>query len=137
MNLEQGHIVTMQQEKDVVIFHGSQKDTRPFIKKSHATIHPSTYGEGMSNVLLESASSGRPIISTDNPGCMETFIDNVSGYMYHGGDVDALCEKIERFITLSNEEKKAMGIAGRHHIEKNFSRERVIEAYLETIKKLV
>jgi galacturonosyltransferase len=68
---------------------------------------------------------------------METFIDNVSGYMYHGGDVDALQEKIEKFLSLSNRERKAMGEAGRRHIEENFSREKVIEAYLETINKLV
>ena len=125
------------EQQGIVKYHGSCTDVRPYIEASHATIHPSTYGEGMSNVLLESASSGRPIISTDNPGCMETFIDNVSGYMYHGGDVDALCEKIEKFISLSNEEKKAMGLAGRRHIEESFSRERVIEAYLETIEKLI
>ncbi len=124
------------EEKGIVKYHGSCTDVRPYIEASHATIHPSTYGEGMSNVLLESASSGRPIISTDNPGCMETFIDNVSGYMYHGGDVDALCEKIEKFIALSNAERKAMGQAGRRHIEANFSREKVIEAYLEAIEKL-
>lgn len=125
------------EEKGMVKYHGSCTDVRPYIEASHATIHPSTYGEGMSNVLLESASSGRPVISTDNPGCMETFIDNVSGYMYHGGDVDALCEKIEKFIALSNAERKAMGQAGRCHIEENFSREKVIEAYLDTIEKLI
>ena len=125
------------EEQGIIKYHGSCADVHPYIEASHATIHPSTYGEGMSNVLLESASSGRPIISTDNPGCMETFIDNVSGFMYHGGDVDALCEKIEKFLALPNEDKKAMGLKGRQHIEANFSRKKVIEAYLETIEKLV
>ena len=46
-------------------------------------------------------------------------------------------EKIEKFLSLSNEDKKAMGLAGRQHIEANFSRKKVIEAYLETIEKLV
>ena len=41
---------------------------KPWIARAHAIIHPSTYGEGMSNVLLENASSGRPIITTDNLG---------------------------------------------------------------------
>lgn len=124
------------EEKGIIKYHGSQNDVRPFINKSHATIHPSTYGEGMSNVLLETASSGRPIISTDNPGCKETFIDGVSGFMYKGGDVAALCACIESFLALSNEERKQMGLAGRKHIENNFSREFVIDAYLEKIKEL-
>ena len=123
-------------EKDIVKYRGSQKDIKPFVAVSHATIHPSTYGEGMSNVLLESASSGRPIISTDNPGCRETFIDGETGFIYHGGDVDALCEQIEKFLSLTNEERKNMGKKGREYIKSNFSREKVIEAYLEKINSL-
>lgn len=121
-------------EKDGVVYYlGSKNDVRPFIASSHATIHPSTYGEGMSNVLLESASSGRPVISTDNPGCRETFIDNKTGLLYHGGDVDALCRKVEFFINMSNDERREMGIKGREYIKGNFSRDIVIKAYLEKI----
>ena len=60
----------------IVVYRGSQKDVKPFIARAHATIHPSTYGEGMSNVLLESASSGRFLITTNNPGCQETVDDH-------------------------------------------------------------
>lgn len=125
------------QEKGVIVFYGSQKDTRPYIKESHATIHPSTYGEGMSNVLLESASSGRPIISTDNPGCKETFIDNETGFQYKGGSVDELCEKIEAFLKMPNEKREEMGIKGREYIKENFSREFVVNAYLQKINELI
>ena len=124
------------EEKDIIKYRGSQKDIKPFVTASHATIHPSTYGEGMSNVLLESASSGRPIISTDNPGCQETFIDGETGFIYHGGDVDALCEQIKKFLALPNDERKAMGEKGREYIKSNFSREIVIKAYLEKINSL-
>lgn len=124
------------EEKDIIRYRGSLKDVKPFIAASHATIHPSTYGEGMSNVLLESASSGRPIISTDNPGCMETFVDGETGFIYHGGDVDALCERIKKFLALPNEERKAMGEKGREYIKNNFSRDIVIKAYLEKINSL-
>ncbi len=124
------------EEKDIVKYRGSLKDIKPFVAASHATIHPSTYGEGMSNVLLESASSGRPVISTDNPGCMETLIDVETGFIYHGGDVDALCEKIEKFLALPNCERRAMGEKGREYIKANFSREIVVEAYLKKINNL-
>ncbi len=123
-------------KKDIVKYRGSQKDIKPFVAASHATIHPSTYGEGMSNVLLESASSGRPIISTDNPGCRETFINGETGLIYHGGDVDALCGQIRKFLAMPNEERKIMGEKGREYIKANFSREIVIEAYLEKINSL-
>ncbi len=124
------------EEKGIIKYRGSQKDIKPFVSASHATIHPSTYGEGMSNVLLESASSGRPIISTDNPGCMETFIDGETGFIYHGSDVDALCKQIEKFLALPNDERKSMGEKGREYIKSNFSRKKVIEAYLEKINAL-
>lgn len=123
-------------EKDIVKYRGSQKDIKPFVAASHATVHPSTYGEGMSNVLLESASSGRPLISTDNPGCMETFKDGETGFIYHGGDVDGLCAVIEKFLALPNGERKAMGEKGREYIKENFSRKIVTDAYLNKIDKL-
>ena len=123
-------------EKDIVKYRGSLKDIKSFVTASHATIHPSTYGEGMSNVLLESASSGRPIISTDNPGCMETFVDGETGFIYHGGDVDALCEQIKKFLAMPNEDRKTMGEKGREYIKENFSRDIVIKAYLEKINNL-
>lgn len=129
-------LLTELTEKGIIEYRGSQKDIKPFVAASHATIHPSTYGEGMSNVLLESASSGRPIISTDNPGCMETFVDGETGFMYHGGDVEALCAQIKKFLSLSNNERKAMGEKGREHVKSNFSRKKVTDAYLEKINSL-
>lgn len=130
-------ILQQQEQQGVVIYHGSQKDVRPFIAKSHAIIHPSTYGEGMSNVLLENASSGRFIITTDNPGCRETVVDGVSGMIYPGGNVDALVEKIEAFLSMPNEQRQAMGQAGRAHVVNGFSRTFVVDAYKEEIAKLL
>lgn len=121
---------------DIVIYRGSQNDVKPFIARAHCTIHPSTYGEGISNVLLESASSGRFLITTDNPGCQETVEDGKTGFVYHGEDVDALVNSIERFLAMSNEERRLMGEAGRQRMIDNFSREAVIQAYLQTINRL-
>ena len=124
-------------KQDIVYYRGSQKDIKPWIKRAHAIIHPSTYGEGISNVLLENASSGRPIITTDNPGCQETVNDGVSGYIYHGGMVQELVDKIIAFMNISNESRKRMGESGRIKVEKEFDRETVIKAYLEKIRELV
>jgi len=125
-------------EQGIVLYRGSQKDVKPWIKRAHAIVHPSTYGEGMSNVLLENASSGRLIITTDNPGCQETVEDGVNGFIYHGGDVDALVQKIETVVEeLTNRERKQMGLNGRKKVESEFSREIVIRAYLGAIEKLV
>lgn len=125
-------------KQGIVLYRGSQKDVKPWIKRAHAIIHPSTYGEGMSNVLLENASSGRLIITTDNPGCKETVNEGISGFIYHGGDVDALVQKIETVVKdMSNSRRKQMGLEGRKKVEQEFSREVVIEAYLGKIKELI
>ena len=121
----------------IVHYHGSQKDIRPFVARSHATIHPSVYGEGMSNVLLESASSGRPLITTDNPGCRETVRPEKTGFIYHGGNVQELCEAIECFLSMDNTVRRAMGEAGREYVKANFSRQLVIDAYLKQIEAIL
>lgn len=125
------------QEAGIVMYRGSQKDVKPFVARAHCTIHPSTYGEGMSNVLLESASSGRFLITTDNPGCQETVENGKTGYIYHGEDVDALVNAIERFLALPNETRQKMGEAGRERVKENFSREIVVREYKKKIKELL
>lgn len=122
------------EKNKIIVYRGEQKDVRPFIQRAHAIIHPSKYGEGMSNVLLENASSGRPIITTDNPGCYETVDNNITGYIYSPGNVDELVEKIEQFINLTNDEKKSMGLKGRKKIEREFNRNIVIQKYMKEIK---
>ena len=121
----------------IVIYRGSQKDVKPFVARAHATIHPSTYGEGMSNVLLESASSGRFLITTDNPGCQETVEDGKTGYIYHGGDVDALVMTIQKFLALPNSQRKTAGELGRKRMEESFSRKIVVQAYKEEITRIL
>ena len=124
------------EKEGIVYYRGSQKDVRPYIERAHALIHPSTYGEGMSNVLLENASSGRPLITTDNPGCKETVLDGVTGYIYRGGSVEELVEKIERFLNMSQEKRELMGKRGRQRMIRNFSRKKVIAAYLSKLEEL-
>lgn len=124
-------------EQGIVMYRGSQKDVTPWVARAHATIHPSTYGEGMSNVLLESASMGRFIITTNNPGCQETLEHEKTGFIYQGGNVDALVETIERFLAMPNETRQKMGEAGRKRVKALFSREFVIKAYKEKINELL
>lgn len=121
--------------KDIVHYHGSQKDVRPFIARANALIHPSIYGEGMSNVLLENASSGRFLITTDNPGCKESVIDGVTGYVYKKGDTKMLEEKVIEFLNLANSVRAEYGIRGREYVENNFSRDIVIKEYMNAIKR--
>lgn len=120
-------------EKGTIIYHGLIMDVREVLQYTHCTIHPTYYPEGLSNVLLESAASGRPIISTNRSGCREVIDDGVNGYIVPVKNVKELIKVVEKFLSLSNEERKAMGLAGRRKVESEFDRIKVIEKYKEEL----
>ena len=120
-----------------IVYHGEQKYLIPFFEKAHCIVHPSYYPEGMSNVLLEAAAHGRPIITTNRAGCRETVDDGKSGYVIPIKDEDALEKAIESFLALTWEQKRDMGLAGRAKIEREFDRQFVVKAYLEEIEKVI
>lgn len=121
--------------RGIIKYHGMQNDVLKFYKISHCTIHPTYYPEGMSNVLLESAACGRPIITTNRSGCKEIVDDGINGYVVEERNSKELIEKVEKFINLSYEDKKQLGLAGRTKVEKEFSRQIVVDAYMEEIDK--
>lgn len=122
--------------RGIINYYGKQDNVHEFIKKAHATILPS-YHEGTANVLLESASSGRPILASRVTGCIETFDENVSGLGFEVRNVDSLVATVIKFIELPYEQKKAMGLAGRKKMESEFNRQIVVNAYLDEIEQSV
>lgn len=124
-------------KEGVLIYHGLLKDVRIMLKDAHCVIHPTYYPEGMSNVLLESSACGRPIISTDRAGCREAIDDGENGYLVEERSSEDLIEKVRKFMELPYEEKKKMGLKGRAKVEKEFSRQIIIDKYLEMAKDLI
>lgn len=120
------------EQAGVVKYHGYQSDMKPFYAMASCVALPS-YHEGMSNVLLEAAASGRPLITSDIPGCREAVEDGVSGYLCPAKDADALYEAMRRFAALPVEQRSEMGRCGRERMEQQFSKTAVVA---ETIKHL-
>ena len=123
------------QKKGVIEYHGMQEDVRVFLKDIHCLVHPSFYPEGMSNVCLEAAACGRAVITTKRYGCKETVENGVTGYLVDEKNTDQLVDRIEAFLLLSFEEKAKMGYAARIKMEREFSRDRVVEAYIKRTNK--
>lgn len=113
-------------------YHGYQSDMKPFYAMASCVVLPS-YHEGMSNVLLEGAATGRALITSDIPGCREAVEDGVSGYLCPARDADALYDAMHRFLALPEGEKVEMGRQGRMRMEQKFSKTAVVA---ETIKHL-
>lgn len=116
-------------------YHGEQKDMVPYLRMAHCLVHPSYYPEGMSNVLLEAAASARPMIATDRSGCRETVDDGVNGYVIPVKDGPALTEALERFLRLTWEERRDMGLAGRAKMEREFDRQTVVDMVMRELER--
>ncbi len=119
----------------IINFLGSTSDVRPFIGKVHCTIMPS-YHEGMSNVNLESEANGRPVITTNVPGCKETITDGVSGFLVEARNAEDLTAKVEKFINLPYETKRQMGIDGRKKVQQEFDRQIVVDTYVKKVNEI-
>ena len=117
-----------------VKWHGEQKDMKPYLLQAHCIVHPSYYPEGMSNVLLEAAASARTIITTNRNGCKEIVEDGKTGFVVPIKDEESLLNAVYKFLNLSFEQQKQMGIFGRQKIEKEFDRQLVVDSYLKEVE---
>ena len=123
-------------DQGIIEYYGETDDVREYMEQCSVFVLPS-YREGTPKTNLEAMATGRPIITTDNPGCKETVQDGKTGFIYEGGNVDQLCACIERFLAMKNSERKKMGLLGREHVKENFSRNIVIDAYLTKIREIL
>lgn len=114
-------------------YHGFQDDVRPYIKQCDCFVLPS-YHEGMANTNLESAASGRPVITTNIPGCKESVQDGISGLLCESKDVDSLYSVMKKMAEMTFQQLENMGINGRKHMEDHFDKAIVVK---NTISKLV
>ena len=121
---------------DIVKYIGFQKDIKSWIQKCHCTILPSHGGEGVPNVLLESAAMARVCIASRISGSKEVIEDGKTGYLFEAGNASDLISKIENFLSLDYEAKVHMGLAGRKRVEKEFDRAIVIRTYLNEISNI-
>lgn len=117
-----------------VEYIGFRKDIDRWIEKCHCTILPSHGGEGVPNVLMESAATGRICIGSKINGTMDVIEDGKTGYLFNTGDGESLARQIEKFILLTPEAKVAMGKAGREKVEREFDRQIVVKAYMNEVK---
>lgn len=124
------------QEEGLVTYHGQVSDVRPYEAISHCIVLPTYHPEGISNVLLEAAACARPIITTNRPGCKEVVDDGVNGYLIRERDSQDLIEKMRKFMAMSWEARRAMGLAGRAKVEKEFDRQIVVQKYTEIVNNI-
>ncbi len=120
-------------DKNILIYHGLVKNTKYYYEMCSCLILPTYHPEGISNVLLEAAASGRPIITTNRPGCKEVVKNNVNGFLINEKDSADLIDRIDKLIKMNVKERRTMGEEGRKFVESCFDREIVVKEYLRLI----
>ncbi|KEY98070.1 glycosyl transferase, partial [Sphingomonas sp. BHC-A] len=96
----------------LIEFLPETRDVRPFIAAAHAFVLPSFYREGLPRTILEALATGRPVITTDMPGCREPIRHGVNGLLVPPRDGPALAAAMERMIA-QPERVAAMAAAAR------------------------
>jgi galacturonosyltransferase len=85
----------------------------------------------MANTNLECAAMGRPLITSDIPGCREAVIDGETGLLCQSQNADSLYDAMKRFLALPTDERAQMGQSGRKHMEIVFDKKTVVKKTLK------
>lgn len=118
-------------DKGIVEFFGEQKDVRPFIDQCSIYVLPS-YHEGTPKTVLESMAKGRAIITSNAPGCKETVVDGVNGYLTEVKNAKDVAEKMKALIE-HPEKVASMGMKSREMAVDIFDVKKVNDTILRTM----
>jgi len=119
----------------VIEYLGPTDDVRPFIQRSDCIILPS-YREGTPKTLLEAATMGKPIITTNVEGCKEVVDDGISGYLCSVRDSDDLSRKMQTILSMNYKDVVKMGLEGRKKMELEFDEKIVIDKYISIVRQI-
>jgi glycosyltransferase involved in cell wall biosynthesis len=113
----------------VVELWGKREDMPAVLPSVHVVCLPSVYGEGVPKILLEAAACGRPVVTTDWPGCRDAVRSGETGLLVPPGDSEGLQAALERLVA-DPELRKTLGQAARRLAEKEFDVKAIITATL-------
>lgn len=123
------------QSEGFIEWWGHMEDMPTVFQKCHVVCLPS-YREGLPKVLLEAASCGRPIVTTDTPGCKEIVRNGVNGFLVPIRNAEALANSIHQLVD-NPFLRKQMGEKGREIAVNEFSVDKVISETLTLYKLLL
>ena len=115
-------------------YAGAAKDVRPWLEKCSCMVLPSYYREGVPKILIEALAMGRPVITTDTPGCRETVIPGANGWFVEPRSAGSLQGAMEAFLALGRDEQGSMGVRSRQLAEEKFDEKKVIATYMEILQ---
>ena len=118
-----------------VEYLGRSDDVAAHLHLADCVVLPS-YREGTPKTLLEAAAVGKPLVTTDVPGCRETVVDGQNGYLCQVRSGPDLAAKMLAVLRLPAAELQQMGRASRHLAETKFDEKLVLAKYLAAVAEL-
>lgn len=123
-------------QSGVLEWLGQRDDIANIFRHSHIVCLPSYYGEGVPKVLLEAAAAGKPIVTTDMPGCREVVMDGENGLLVAPKNAESLAAALTRLL-LDPPSRISMGKRGRRLAEEKFGLESIIAQTLDVYSGLL
>jgi glycosyltransferase involved in cell wall biosynthesis len=120
----------------IVEWWGSRADMPSVYAQSSLVCLPSYYGEGLPNVLAEAGASGRAVVTTNIPGCLQAVTDGENGLVVPVRDPKGLAAAIQRLLE-DPELRERMGAAGRRRAVQEFSHARIVGQILSIYRGLL
>ena len=118
---------------NLILWHGHSDNIKKYLIDSDIYCLPS-YREGLPKSTIEAMAIGRPIITTNAPGCDDTVEEGVNGFKVAVGDAQALSQKLQ--ILIEDEKLRIeMGKKSREFFEREFTLERVVHQTFEIYNK--
>lgn len=124
-------------KEGVLEFIGKNDDVRPAITSAHCIVLPSYYREGVPRSLLEGGAMGRPLITTNTPGCRCAVDVEETGFLCKPQDVETLSDCMRQIATMDDRDLAEMGAASRAKMVRKFDDEAVILNYLSSVDYLI
>lgn len=118
---------------NIIRYIGRTDDINEFFKLADIVVLPS-YREGLSRVLLEAASCGKTLITTNVPGCKDILDDGVNGFICNPKDAHSLMDAMLKAIRSSDSDLLKFGINGRNLVKEKFTDDLVNKVYLTIIE---
>ena len=124
------------QTEGVIEWWGFCADMPATYNRADIVTLPSMYAEGIPTTLLEAAACGKPVVTTNVPGCRDFVVDGKTGFVIPAGDAQALTHALEKLIMDANL-RTSMGKAGRERVLSGYTTEQVNAATLRVYQELL
>lgn len=124
------------QSSGLIEYLGFSDNVWQHIREMDCIVLPSYYREGTPRSLIEAIAMGKPVITTNHIGCKEVVDDGINGYLCEIKNIDSLFKALDRFISLSENQRKNMGEESRKKAVSSFDEKLVISKYHERIEMI-